>query len=517
MTRAARWIVWAAFATITCLSFPQTAAPATLPSGFQESVVFSGLTNPTDVRFASDGRVFVAREERAHQGRSTSLRTDADGRRRPADRGRRLLGPRAPRPGARPGFPGARRTSTSLYTRDAPIGGTRRGDVGTTRARRRPDRRPTAASSRPARAADAVGQLDDRSDRCCSTSWCQQYPSHSIGDLVFGPDGALYVERRRRRQLHLRRLRPGWRLAGSPTPKNPCGDPPGGRRRHAEPADRRGRRAAGQSVRRPAGEPGSSNGPSSGSIPTHGRGAARQPARPRARRERAAASSPTDCATRSASRSAPGRTSSGSATSAGATGRRSTASPTRPGRSRTSAGPATRAPPAAGLPERGLNICTALYAAGTVDAARTSPRTTRPGRPRRGCPTGGSSITGSRSTRRQLPAVVQRRALLRRLHAQLHLGDEARRERAARPDAGAAFAVAASNPVDLETGPNGDIFYVDLVGGTIRRIRLRRRNAPPTVAHRVADLRPASARGELRRRRRRPTRSRRHARRTRGI
>ena len=25
------------------------------------------------------------------------------------------------------------------------------------------------------------------------TDWCQQYPSHSIGDLAFGPDGALYV------------------------------------------------------------------------------------------------------------------------------------------------------------------------------------------------------------------------------------------------------------------------------------------------------------------------------------
>ena len=40
-----------------------TAPPAhaaTLPAGFQESVVFSGLTNPTAVRFAPDGRVFVA-------------------------------------------------------------------------------------------------------------------------------------------------------------------------------------------------------------------------------------------------------------------------------------------------------------------------------------------------------------------------------------------------------------------------------------------------------------------------
>ena len=39
---------------------PQGADAATLPAGFQETVVFSGLTNPTVVRFASDGRVFVA-------------------------------------------------------------------------------------------------------------------------------------------------------------------------------------------------------------------------------------------------------------------------------------------------------------------------------------------------------------------------------------------------------------------------------------------------------------------------
>jgi glucose/arabinose dehydrogenase len=36
------------------------ARAATLPTGFQESIVFSGLTNPTAVRFAPDGRVFVA-------------------------------------------------------------------------------------------------------------------------------------------------------------------------------------------------------------------------------------------------------------------------------------------------------------------------------------------------------------------------------------------------------------------------------------------------------------------------
>ena len=39
---------------------PPGASAATLPAGFQETTVISGLTAPTVVRFASDGRVFVA-------------------------------------------------------------------------------------------------------------------------------------------------------------------------------------------------------------------------------------------------------------------------------------------------------------------------------------------------------------------------------------------------------------------------------------------------------------------------
>src|SRR5690349_3864214 len=37
-----------------------TARAATLPQGFQEEIVFSGLTQPTAIRFSPDGRVFVA-------------------------------------------------------------------------------------------------------------------------------------------------------------------------------------------------------------------------------------------------------------------------------------------------------------------------------------------------------------------------------------------------------------------------------------------------------------------------
>ena len=47
----------------TLASLLGTARPAdaaSLPSGFQEEIVFSGLTQPTSVRFSPDGRVFVA-------------------------------------------------------------------------------------------------------------------------------------------------------------------------------------------------------------------------------------------------------------------------------------------------------------------------------------------------------------------------------------------------------------------------------------------------------------------------
>ena len=41
----------------------ELASPAeaiTLPSGFQEQIVFSGLSQPTNIEFAPDGRIFVA-------------------------------------------------------------------------------------------------------------------------------------------------------------------------------------------------------------------------------------------------------------------------------------------------------------------------------------------------------------------------------------------------------------------------------------------------------------------------
>ncbi len=47
-------------ATVLALAAPNPASALNLPSGFSEETALSGLNVPTAVRFASDGRVFVA-------------------------------------------------------------------------------------------------------------------------------------------------------------------------------------------------------------------------------------------------------------------------------------------------------------------------------------------------------------------------------------------------------------------------------------------------------------------------
>ena len=135
------------------LSWGSSADAATLPPGFQESIVFSGLTNPTVVRFSPDGRVFVAEKSglikvfdnltdttpTVFADLSTNVHNFWD---------RGLLGMALD-----PEFPATPYVYV-LYTHDAAIGGTapRWGTPGSspTPARPRPAPRRTAASSRDA-------------------------------------------------------------------------------------------------------------------------------------------------------------------------------------------------------------------------------------------------------------------------------------------------------------------------------------------------------------------------------
>src|SRR5262249_6338965 len=47
------------------------------------------------------------------------------------------------------------------------------------------------------------------------------------------------------------------------------------------------------------------------------------------------------------------------------------------------------------------------------------------------------------------------------------------------PAAVSAFVMPAAHPVDLEIGPGGDLYYVDIVGGAIHRIQYFAGNQPP--------------------------------------
>jgi glucose/arabinose dehydrogenase len=203
-----------------------TGVAATLPTGFQEDIVFSGLNQPTAVRFASDGRVFVA--EKSGIVKVFDNLTDST----PAvfadlrtqvynlwDRG--LLGLALD-----PAFP-SNPWVYVLYAHDAAIGGTapRWGSVGGTS-----DACPTppgatddgcVISGRLSRL-QASGNTMIGSEQVLIEDWCQQYTSHSIGSLAFGPDGALYVSGGDGASFAF----VDYGQDGSPL--NPCGDPPVG-------------------------------------------------------------------------------------------------------------------------------------------------------------------------------------------------------------------------------------------------------------------------------------------------
>ena len=205
------------------LAPPASAAP--VQPGFNDSVVFSGLTNPTAIEFATDGRVFVAEKSGIvlvfDSLTDTSPTVFADLRTQVHnfwDRG--LLGM-----ALHPNFPTDNRVYV-LYAYDAVIGGTapRWGTVGGTS-----DGCPTPPGSTTdgcvisgrLSVLTASGNVST-GETVLINDWCQQFPSHSIGDLRFGADGALYVSGGDGASFGFT----DYGQAG--IPRNPCGDPPVG-------------------------------------------------------------------------------------------------------------------------------------------------------------------------------------------------------------------------------------------------------------------------------------------------
>ncbi len=195
---------------------------AAVPSGFTDSVAFSGLAFPTSVRFSPDGRVFVAEKSgliKVFASLSATTPTVVKDLSPSVDNywDRGLLGFTLD-----PNFPTTPYVY-ALYAYDAMIGGT--APVWNDACPTPPG--PTAdgcpISGRLSRINVTTG-----AEQVLINDWCQQYPSHSVGELRFGPDGALYVSGGDGASFTFVDYGQGGGSANSPTQKNPCGDPPGG-------------------------------------------------------------------------------------------------------------------------------------------------------------------------------------------------------------------------------------------------------------------------------------------------
>src|SRR5206468_4022396 len=79
-----------------------------------------------------------------------------------------------------------------------------------------------------------------------------------------------------------------------------------------------------------------------------------------------------------------------------------------------------------------------------------------------------------------VPGVLQRRPVLRRLLAELHLGDVPGDGDLPSPASIQTFVSPAAAPVDLQLSPSGEMFYADFSGGTIRRIVYGAQTTCPT-------------------------------------
>lgn len=221
--------LFAALSALLALS-PLAAADPTLPPGFQDEVAISNIQQPTAFRFAPDGRVFVATKpgqiyvyetiEDTTPELFADLRTDVYDT---GDRG--LLGLALD-----PKFDEGRPYVYALYTYDHILG----------------DPEPPPKWGEPEKTGDPCPDLNG-GDACLvsgrlvrltaeanhaapsakgpaqkqlAEGWCQQFSSHSIGDLQFGPEGDLYVSGGDGASF----TSADYGQLG--TEPNPCGDPP---------------------------------------------------------------------------------------------------------------------------------------------------------------------------------------------------------------------------------------------------------------------------------------------------
>jgi glucose/arabinose dehydrogenase len=193
------------------------ASAVTLPTGFQEQVVFADLVQPTNIEFAPDGRVFVAEKggrikifDNLADTEPTIFADLSANVSNQWDRG--LLGLALD-----PDFPTSPWVYV-LYTYDAPPGQTAPYWHDSCAS---PNNGACVVTGRLSRL-QASGNVMTGSEKVLIHDWCQQYPSHSVGDLHFGADGKLYVSAGDGASFNATDY---GQLVNA---ANPCGDPPGG-------------------------------------------------------------------------------------------------------------------------------------------------------------------------------------------------------------------------------------------------------------------------------------------------
>ncbi len=470
-------------AGLSVVGTSRSAEAATLPAGFQESTVFSGLVNPTVVRFSSDGRVFVAEKRGVIKVFDSLSDTSPDvfadlnaNVHNFWDRG--LLGM-----ALAPNFP----TDPSvyvLYTYDHELGSSapapRWGTPGTYS-----DPCPTppgatadgcVVSGRLSRL-QASGNAMTGSEQVLVEDWCQQYPSHSVGSVEFGRDGALYASAGDGASFNF----VDWGQDGAPL--NPCGDPPGGVGAALTPPTAEGGALRSQDLRT-AGDPVTLDGTVIRVDPATGAALPDNPS---------ASTDPNAKRIIASGLRNPFRITARPGTDelwvgdvgwndweeinrvVGGTAVQNFGWPCYEGVGRQS-----------GYDGANLNICEGLYAqAGAVTAPYHAYHHTSRVVPNEGCPTGSSSMAGL-----EFEFATAADSYPAEYDGGLFFADYSRdciwfmqRGADGHPAPGLirTFVAGAANPVNLETGPDGDLFYVDFDGGTIRRITFTSANQSPVA------------------------------------
>jgi glucose/arabinose dehydrogenase len=480
-------VVTLALLLVTSLAGLSRAADASvLPSGFRDTVVLSGMTNPTVVQFAPDGRIFVGQKNGVIKVFSSltdtnpvtfaDLSAEVDDY---WDRG--LLGLALD-----PNFP-TRPYVYVLYTYDAAIGGT---------APRWNDACPTppgattdgcVVSARVSKLT-ASGSTMTGAEQVLVGDWCQQFPSHSIGTLLFGRDGALYAGGGDGASFNnVDYGQYGAAYAGDQA--NPCGDPPAPAGTALSPPTAEGGALRSQSVRRADG-PATLDGAILRIDPDTGQGLPDNPF--------AASADPDARRIVAYGLRNPFRFTQRPGTDELWTGDVGWSTWEEIDRLTAPTGSASRnfgwpcyegAGPQGGYQGAGLNLCSSLYnTPGSVAAPYYTYNHSACVVSYPGCHTGGSSITGV--------AFYQGGSYPAAYNGALFFADHTRNEIWAMlagadglPDPANiqsfvgvdATGGAAGHPVDLKIGPGGDLFYVDMEDGSLHRITYAAANQPPTA------------------------------------